>query len=308
MAKKMKLLEGLTSEQAPEVKKLRKKLGVSDPIVGNDSIDALRILVSQHRNMVQMSVSTGHMARTEVIDRKTGAEIKRNIPPAAAATLQAASEALSHEAEILKAKMERTLRGIPIYEHFLKHVSGVGPVLSSYLVAEVDIRRCEKPSALRRFCGMAVIDGHLERLVKGQKRKYNANIRTQLYLAFVSLWKNAGQHESSRASKYYKARKELELFHEKDRHLSFEMTNLPQIEQKTRAAIDSTVTKQLLFSSGKTFERRLLFTQTEAMNYAAHLAQVLHDQEDNPLRKEFLATLSERCTTLHDRVMGLLKY
>ena len=104
------------------------------------------------------------------------------------------------------------------------------------------------------------------------------------------------------------ARKELELFHEKDRHLSFEVTNLPEIEQKTRAAIESTVTKQLLFSSGKTFEVRFLLTQAEAMNYAAHLAQVLHEQEDNVNRKSFLATLSERCTTLHDRVMELLKY
>lgn len=103
------------------------------------------------------------------------------------------------------------------------------------------------------------------------------------------------------------ARKELELFHEKDRHLSFEMTNLPEFEQKTRAAIESTVTKQLLFSSGKTFEVRFLLTQAEAMNYAAHLAQVLHDQEDNPVRKKFLATLSERCTTLHDKVIDLLK-
>ncbi|MGD0651736.1 MAG: hypothetical protein ABSA97_11460 [Verrucomicrobiia bacterium] len=103
------------------------------------------------------------------------------------------------------------------------------------------------------------------------------------------------------------AKKALDLFHEKDRHLSFEMTNLPQIEQQTRAAIESTVTKQLLFSSGKTFERRLLFTQAQAMNYAAHLAQVLHDQEDNPLRKEFLATLAERCTTLHDKAIDLLK-
>jgi hypothetical protein len=104
------------------------------------------------------------------------------------------------------------------------------------------------------------------------------------------------------------AKKELDLFHEKDRHLSLEMTNLPQIEQKSRAAIQSTVTKQLLFSSGKKFEVRFLFTQAEAMNYAAHLAQVLHDQEDNPARKEFLATLAERCTTLHDQVMELLKY
>jgi hypothetical protein len=104
------------------------------------------------------------------------------------------------------------------------------------------------------------------------------------------------------------ARKELDLFHEKDRHLNLEMTHLPEMEQKSRAAIQSTVTKQLLFSSGKTFEVRFLFTQAEAMNYASHLAQVLHDQEENPVRKEFLATLSKRCTTLHDRVMVLLKY
>jgi len=110
------------------------------------------------------------------------------------------------------------------------------------------------------------------------------------------------------ASTCGQAKKELEQFHEKDRHLSFEMTNLPQIEQKTRAAIESTVTKQLLFSSGKTFERRLLFTQAESMNYAAHLATVLHNQEDNPARQAFLATLSQQCTTLHDRVMGLLNY
>lgn len=109
------------------------------------------------------------------------------------------------------------------------------------------------------------------------------------------------------ASTCDQARKELDLFHEKDRHLSFEMANLPEFEQKTRAAIQSTVTKQLLFSSGKTFENRLLLTQVESMNYAAHLAQVLHDQEDNPLRQEFLATLAQRCTALHDRVIDLLK-
>jgi hypothetical protein len=109
------------------------------------------------------------------------------------------------------------------------------------------------------------------------------------------------------ASTCDQARKDLELFHEKDRHLSFEMANLPEMEQKTRAAIQSTVTKQLLMSSGRTFEHRLLFTQAESMNYAAHLAAVLHDQDDNQLRKQFLATLSQKCTTLHDQVVELLK-
>ena len=85
------------------------------------------------------------------------------------------------------------------------------------------------------------------------------------------------------------------------------MTNLPEIELKTRDAIESTMTKQLLTSSGTTFERRLLFTQAESMNYAAHLTAVLHDQGDNQLRKQFLATLSQKCTTLHDQVVDLLK-
>ena len=44
------------------------------------------------------------------------------------------------------------------------------------------------------------------------------------------------------------------------------------------------------------------------MNYAAHLARVLHDQDDNPERKIFLAKLSDRCTAFRDRVMELLKY
>jgi hypothetical protein len=109
------------------------------------------------------------------------------------------------------------------------------------------------------------------------------------------------------ASTCGQAKKELEAFHEKDRHLSFEMTNLPQVEQKTRAAIESTVTKQLLFSNGKTFERRLLLAQGQAMNYAAHLAKILHDQDDDPVRKLFLAMLSDHCTALHDKVIDLLK-
>lgn len=109
------------------------------------------------------------------------------------------------------------------------------------------------------------------------------------------------------ASTCTQAQKELALFKTADRHLSFTMSNLPQIEQKTRAAMESTVTKELLFSSGKKFEVRFLFTQVEAMNYGAHLAQVLHAQETDPLRQKFLTTLAAHCTTFHDRLMERLK-
>ena len=110
------------------------------------------------------------------------------------------------------------------------------------------------------------------------------------------------------ASTCDEAQKDLKAFQKNDQRLRLEMANLPQIEQKTRAAVESTVTKELLFSSGKKFEVRFLFTQAEAMNYGAHLAKVLHDQETDPQRQKFLATIATRCTTLHDRVMELLKY
>ena len=109
------------------------------------------------------------------------------------------------------------------------------------------------------------------------------------------------------ASTCDQAKQELELFHKTDRHLNLTVPHLPEIEQKTRAAIESTETKQLLFSSGKKFAGRLLFTQVEALDYAAHLAQVLHAQEANPDRKNFLAKLAEQCTALHDQVIALLQ-
>jgi hypothetical protein len=109
------------------------------------------------------------------------------------------------------------------------------------------------------------------------------------------------------ASSCGQAKKEMEQFHERDPHLILDVAHLPEIEQKTRDAIQSTEGKQLLFSSGKTFETRLLVTQAEAMNYAAHLAKVLHDQDEDPARKEFLVTLFHHCTDLREKVMDLLQ-
>lgn len=102
------------------------------------------------------------------------------------------------------------------------------------------------------------------------------------------------------------AQKQLDAFSKANHRLNLRMTDLPKVEQQTRDAIASTEAKQLLFSTGKTFQSRLLFTQAEAMNYAAHLAKVLQDQENDPQRKKFLALLSEECTGLHDRVITLL--
>ena len=108
------------------------------------------------------------------------------------------------------------------------------------------------------------------------------------------------------ASVCSQAQKQLEQFAKEDGHLNLKLMDLPELESKTRASIKSTTTKQLLLSTGKTFEGRLLMTQAEAMNYASHLAGVLAEDEKNEKRKTFLTTLSKECAEFYDKVVKLL--
>jgi hypothetical protein len=98
----------------------------------------------------------------------------------------------------------------------------------------------------------------------------------------------------------------LQDFARQDAALNLKDTGLPDIEIRTRDAIASTQTHELLFNSGRNFEARLLFTQADAMNYAAHLAKVLNETEKDPARKQFLADLEKQSTDFYARILALL--
>ena len=108
------------------------------------------------------------------------------------------------------------------------------------------------------------------------------------------------------AEVFSQAKKQLDEFAKEDGSLNFKMSHLPSMEEKTRAAIASTTTKDLLFSSGKAFELRLLLTQVQALDYASHLADQLADQDGNPKRKEFLMQFARQCVQHHKAVVDLL--
>jgi hypothetical protein len=108
------------------------------------------------------------------------------------------------------------------------------------------------------------------------------------------------------AEVFKQGKEQLDEFAKEDGSLNFKMSHLPSMEEKTRAAIESTTTKDLLFSSGKTFELRLLLTQVQALNYVSHLANQLAAQDGNPKRKEFLTQLAKRCEQHYKQVMDLL--
>jgi hypothetical protein len=73
------------------------------------------------------------------------------------------------------------LKGIPIYEKWLKDQKGVGPTMAGVLLAQIDITRCNTPSQLWAYCGLAVAeDGKAVRRKKGEKLKYNPWLKAKV--------------------------------------------------------------------------------------------------------------------------------
>lgn len=154
--------------------------------------EELRRLVLQHKAITKAAVSIDNMARHKK-NRETGEEITCRLPEDIMMDLQETAKRQRGKAAKLESAMLRQLRQVPIYNLFLKDVFGVGPIVASYLVSDIDIHRATKPSSLRMFCGLAVQDGRLVRRVKGQKSTYSSEMRTRLYQAFGAMWKNAAK-------------------------------------------------------------------------------------------------------------------
>lgn len=182
---------GTDNLTGPMGKKTRRKK-VEEPPANEDPREELRRLVREHKALVHKARAFEASVSDRTI-RATGETIKSAVPEDVRVEVAAVVESMRKRADLLESKMLRQLKQIPIYRLFLSRVFGVGPVVAAYLVSEIDIRRCEKVSNLRRYCGLAVIDGRLERPRIGQKLAYNAELRTRLYQAFSAMWKNAAK-------------------------------------------------------------------------------------------------------------------
>ncbi len=86
-------------------------------------------------------------------------------------------------------------------------------------------------------------------------------------------------------------------------------TGLPRAEQRVRAEIRATRTRELLMSSGATFERRVLLTQVEALGYGmALLAEVSAQLRTAGLEADAQTIAADGTTlaSLRKRVVDLL--
>jgi len=164
----------------------------------DDPILELRLLVNQHRAATRARVAIENMckdkeARQDIPARglKKGDKIPCPLPDDVRHTFLNGNKAADLQIGALERRIDRALRPIPIYDVFLRHVFGLGPVVSAYLVSTVDIRKADKPSKLHRYCGLAVINGRLERRESGRVSAYNSDLRTRLHQAASAMRKNA---------------------------------------------------------------------------------------------------------------------
>ena len=103
------------------------------------------------------------------------------------------------------------------------------------------------------------------------------------------------------------AETKLRKMAEDDPTLELGLESLPEMEKRTRKAIESTKAKGLLSAKGKRFELELLLSQEDGLSYGSHMAQVLAEVEENKALKEYLTNLSTQLRMLHDSVVNLLE-
>ena len=98
----------------------------------------------------------------------------------------------------------------------------------------------------------------------------------------------------------------LKRFAQEDHSIKLDDISLPPGEASTRDAIAATKKKALLGQTGDEFELILLLTQTEALNYAWHLAEVAAKNEPQPDRAQALGNLGDEMQKLYHEVFTLI--
>lgn len=108
-------------------------------------------------------------------------------------------------------QMRRVVKHHPAWP-WLGSVKGIGPTLSTKVLGLIgDIEKFATISKLWRFSGYAVIDGKIDRPVKGEKLVYNRTLKTALYNCGDSFIKSRSPYRDiyDQAKTKYRERKQI---------------------------------------------------------------------------------------------------
>jgi hypothetical protein len=101
--------------------------------------------------------------------------------------------------------------------------------------------------------------------------------------------------------------KQLKSLAEKDPGLQLSAIDLPPGEQAVRKSISKAKERELLHTKDAEFEFQLLLTQSEALNYGAHLAFIAAANEPQSSRAQEFSNFSNQLKKLHQQVLAMLR-
>ena len=177
------------------------------------------------------------------------------------------------------------------------------PLLAAMFSAACFLTGCQSPKAVRPVQSGASIRNNcyslLHQLLDEQKDVSMLRFIKSEHSDVKTLVKRIATTSEAGA-------KLLEKFAKDDPSIRLDDLRLPPGEVATRDAIASTKEQELLSQTGDKFELTLLLTQTEALNYASHLAKVAGENEPQPERAHALAGIGQDMQNLYQEVFLLL--
>jgi len=167
----------MTTEPLPNVNVSPETMAQADPRLVH--LTKLRNSAQFFYDLQKFRMSTGHRAR---VDSDRGdAETRPALDEDDQAFLGGMEDALEQLEKKALSHVSKRLKGLVIYDDWLKHQRGVGPTMAAVLLSSFRIEIQDCVSQMWSYSGLAVgPDGRAQRRVKGQKAGYNPWLKAKL--------------------------------------------------------------------------------------------------------------------------------
>ena len=161
--------------------------------------ESVRFLVRTMYDFQKTRIQTANrlQKKKDRTDQDTPDGMESQLAPAMIPDLVDVLDSAEETEKLIAKHVQKIIKGVPIYEHFLKTVKGCGPTLSAVIIAEIDIHEATTVSKIWQYagCNPGMVRGHKregdknivtdtlirgDRLTKGFVAPYNDFLKTKL--------------------------------------------------------------------------------------------------------------------------------
>lgn len=170
----------------------------------------------------------------------------------------------------IKTRLKNHIKAHPAYDWFSK-VKGIGNENIAKVVGLIDIDRIDTVSSLWAYAGFGVQDGHAPRRQRGEKLRYNSQLRAMCFRLATSLMRAKGNYYSI----YLKAREWYEGRFEREGKRIVPATMLPKDSKGKRYESENMISQKHI---------HMMSLRKMIKGFLCDLAVVWREAEGLPLR------------------------